>query len=905
MPQSLHSAIVPLYINNVKFNALIDSGSSDNFVHPSVVNKLRLGKQPADTVVSMASSSFTNSIAHSTMADIKICGKFYSNVKMNVLENLCTDVILGLSFQKLHKSVTFNFDGPEPPFEVCGLAALDIDPPDLFSNLAPDCKPIITRSRKYNSPDRQFIKSEIQRLLSEGIIEHSHSPWRAQVVVAKDEYHKKRLVIDYSETINKYTQLDAYPLPNIDKLVNDIAKFSIFSSIDLKSAYHQIPLKDNDKPYTAFEAEGGLYQFCRMPFGITNGVSSFQRVMNRFISSEQLLGTYAYLDDVYVCGTTQEEHDTNLKAFLAAAKRNNWTFNDDKCMFSTRKLFILGSVVENGIIRPDPNRLKPLRDLPVPYNAKLLKRTIGLFSHYSKYIPKFSDKISPLVKAKNFPLSQEEITAFEDLKVIIEKSVVQCVDESLPFEVETDASDIAIAAVLSQNNRPVAFFSRTLQGSERKWASVEKEACAVIESVRNWKHYLSGKRFTLVTDQKSVSYMFGSDHKGKVKNEKLYRWRLELSCYHYDIRYRPGKENISADTFSRVYCSALNTEYLYQLHCSLCHPGITRMNAYVRARNLPFSVEDIRNLVNSCRICQECKPRFYRTNHSILIKATQPMERLNLDFKGPLPSCSQNKFMLTIVDEFTRYPFAVPCKDLTAVTINKALCGIFSLFGTSAYVHSDRGSSFMSRELKNYLHTKGVVTSRTTPYNPQGNGLVERYNATVWKAVTLALKTRNLPTSRWEEVLPDALHSIRSLISTSTNATPHERMFSFQRRTSSGMALPSWLTVPGPVFLKRHARSSKYDALVDEVELIDANPNYAHIKHSDGTESTVSLRDLAPLGNEIDEVPVGPIVNTDNANDTESDVTPDIADGIAADDTDFLPLRRSHRQRKAPVRLDL
>ena len=893
-----------MYINNVKFNALIDSGISENWVHPAVVHKLGLVKQSTDTVVSMASASFTNSIAFCTVADVKIRGKLYNSVKINLLENLCTDIILGLSFQKLHKSVTFSFNGPEPPLEVCGLAALKVDPPDLFSNLTPNCKPIATKSRKYNVPDKQFIKSETQRLLSEGVIEPSKSPWHAQVVVAKDDYHKKRLVIDYSETINKYTQLDAYPLPNIDEFVNDIAKFKVFSSIDLKSAYHQIPLKHNDKAYTAFEADGGLYQFCRMPFGITNGVSSFQRVMNQFINSEGLLGTFAYLDNIFVCGDTQEEHDANLKAFLAAAKRNNWTFNNDKCIFSTQKLFILGSVVENGIIRPDPNRLKPLRDLPIPYNAKLLKRTIGLFSHYSKYIPKFSDKIAPLVRAKNFPLSQEAVVAFENLKVTIENSVVQGVDESLPFEIETDASDIAIAAVLSQNNRPVAFFSRTLQGSERKWASVEKEACAVIESVRSWKHYLTGRRFKLVTDQKSVSYIFDSEHKGKVKNEKLYRWRLELSCYHFDIKYRPGKENIAADTFSRVYCLALSTDYLYQLHCSLCHPGITRMTAHVRSRNLPFSVEDIRNMVSGCRICRECKPRFYRPIPSTLIKATQPMERLNLDFKGPLPSCTQNKFMLTIVDEFTRYPFAVPCKDLTAVTVNKALCSIFSLFGTSAYVHSDRGSAFMSRELKSYLHAKGVVTSRTTPYNPQGNGLVERYNGTIWKAVTLALKTRNLPTSRWEEVLPDALHSIRSLISTSTNATPHERMFNFQRRTSSGMSLPSWLTIPGPVLLKRHVRPSKYDPLVDEVELIEANPNYAHIKHLDGTESTVSLRDLAPTGNDISVDPVNPVVDTVNTDDSVSSepvVPPDADVSETAVETAPL-LRRSLRQHKPPVR---
>ena len=131
------------------------------------------------------------------------------------------------------------------------------------------------------------------------------------------------------------------------------------------------------------------------------------------------------------------------------------------------------------------------------------------------------------------------------------------------------------------------------------------------------------------------------------------------------------------------------------------------------------------------------------------------MEQLNIDFKGPLPSVSKYKF-----------PFAIPCKDFNASTVNNGLCQIFSLFGVSAYIHSDKGSSFMSEDLKGYLHSKGIVTSRTTSHNPQGSGLVERYNGTIWKAVTLALKPLALHVSHCESVLPDALHSVWILIST-------------------------------------------------------------------------------------------------------------------------------------------
>lgn len=156
----------------------------------------------------------------------------------------------------------------------------------------------------------------------------------------------------------------------------------------------------------------------------------------------------------------------------------------------------------------------------------------------------------------------------------------------------------------------------------------------------------------------------------------------------------------------------------------------------------------------------------------------------------------------------------------------------------------------MSQELRNFLVSFGVATSRTTPYNPQGNGQVERYNETIWRTIQLALKSKGLPITKWESVLQDALHSIRSLLCTATNATPHERMFGYPRRTGNGQSMPSWLLTPGPVLLRRFNRQSKFDPLVDEVTLLQGNHDYALIRYPDGRESTISTRHLAPAGDE-------------------------------------------------------
>ena len=204
----------------------------------------------------------------------------------------------------------------------------------------------------------------------------------------------------------------------------------------------------------------------------------------KFVQEEDLKAVFPYLDNITICCKDQDEHDANLKCFLEAAKRKNITYNDDKSVFSTRCLPILGYVIEEGEIRPDPERLRPLRELPVPHNSKSLNRCLGLFSYYSQWIPTFSDRIKPITSCKSFPLSQQAVEAFESLKKTIEGAVITAIDESTPFEVETDASEVALAATLNQNGRPVAFFSRTLQGSELKHAAVEKEAQAIIEAVR-------------------------------------------------------------------------------------------------------------------------------------------------------------------------------------------------------------------------------------------------------------------------------------------------------------------------------------------------------------------------------------------------------------------------------------
>jgi len=324
----------------------------------------------------------------------------------------------------------------------------------------------------------------------------------------------------------------------------------------------------------------------------------------------------------------------------------------------------------------------------------------------------------------------------------------------------------------------VALFNKC----ERNYPAVEKEATAIIEAVRKWAHFLKGRTFILVTDQRSVSFMFDKMNHDKIKNSKILMWRLELSQFHHEIRHKPGVENVASDAFSRI-CAALNTSNsLAALHASLGHPGYVRLYHFIRARNLPFTSNKTKAVCSKCQVCAEIKPRFYRREPASLIKATNAWDRLSTDFKGPVKG--PKPYLLVVIDEYSRFPFAFPCKKMTAEVVADCLSTLFSVFGFPTYIHSDRGTAFVIRELKSFLSVRGIATSYSSPYHPEGNSLCERANQTIWKTVRLLLRSNDLAEDQWELVLPTALHAIRSLQCTATNQTPHERLFSYSPRAN-------------------------------------------------------------------------------------------------------------------------
>nr|XP_039252837.1 uncharacterized protein LOC120330077 [Styela clava] len=235
-PKSLRGSSSVIHIEGHEVRALFDSCSSQSFIHPRLIERCNLPIK-RDTVrdkVAMASLACSMPIKGCTAADIEYQGRHYPKFNLRVMNDLCCDILLGIDFQGQHQSVTYNYGGDRPPMSVCGFSTFKSLPPEPFKNLTADCHPIATKSRWYSKDDRKFIEMEVNRLLQEGIVTPSRYPWRAQGVVVKGENGKR-------------------------------------STVDLKSAYHQVPLEKEDQKYTAFEAAGALFQFTRLPFGVAKG----------------------------------------------------------------------------------------------------------------------------------------------------------------------------------------------------------------------------------------------------------------------------------------------------------------------------------------------------------------------------------------------------------------------------------------------------------------------------------------------------------------------------------------------------------------------------------------------------------------------------------------------------------
>lgn len=880
---------VDLSVNGCTQTFLCDTGSDLCIVSASVATRLSLNVIPHSHKATSV-SGHTVAIRGISYPTVSVANHSFP-LELFVSDVLVDDAVVGMPFFAKFHSVRFFTSGDLPVLDVRAprVSALQLDGfADVFSDdIATPVKtspvrllenvvdtPVRSASRRRSPSDLAFIKDQLDSWRSSGIVRESRSAWRSQLVVVRDDAGRpKRLAVDYSTTVNPLTPPDAFPLPLVDECLDAVGKFRYFSVLDARSAYLQLPLHRDEWRYTAFEAAGRLWEFTRVPFGLKNGVAAFQR----FIATEtaDMPGVIAYLDDIVVGGETESQHDQNFVRFMRFCREVGLKLSASKSTLKARKICFLGCEFdgESGLRRPDPTRIAPLTRFPVPKTLKELERFLGLANYYARWVPRYADVAAPLFELKNAPptpfaFSQSAHSAMQSIISAVQEAAVAGFRGTGRLVLETDASTTAVGGILSEDDRPIAFISRRLTPAERKWSPVEWEAYALVVCVEKLRHYLSGRHFTVVTDQRGVSFLFDAHRSRGVKNSKIGRWRLELAEYDFNTLFRPGRLNMAADVLSRVSTLSASTRALsdqarqdiLQLHADLGHPGSRRLFVHLRAHAGVSPPERlIADVLRNCELCCRVKPRFEHLPYAELISADRPWQRLSLDFVGPLPpGPSGERFLLNIVDEYSRYPFAVPTERPTAAMVCETLSIIFNIFGPPEWVHSDRGSQFESAEFKRFLDTHGVGRSRSTPYNPRANGQIERLNGEIWKTIQLVLAGRDI--SHWPEAVHPALNCLRTLPSRAIgDYSPHDRLFRFGRRTqlspapepmtdsTANSSLPSWIR-PGARALFRNPRRAKGEPKGFDCEVVESlSPYVVKVRHADGRCDTVSTRHLARL----------------------------------------------------------
>lgn len=405
---------------------------------------------------------------------------------------------------------------------------------------------------------REEADKIVEGMLEQKVIEPSSSPWGAPTVLVKKKDGSLRYCVDYRK-LNDVTKKDAYPLPRIDDTFDSLGGAQWFSTLDLCSGYWQVELSDSAKEKTAFFAKQGLYQFTVMPFGLCNAPATFERLMERVLHGLQWDTLLIYLDDVIIFSHSIEEGMERLEEVLQRFRGANLKLKSKKCNLFQREVRYLGHLVSAEGVATDPEKVSAVRNWPIPVNLKELRSFVGLCAYYRRFIKGFSQVAKPLFrlteKGKSFLWDETCNVAFETLKACLtEAPILAFPIAEEPFILDTDASDVAIGAVLSQvqgdNERVIAYASRSLSKAERSYCVTRRELLAVVEFTKHFRHFLVGRQFTLRTDHGSLRWLYNfHDPEGQVC-----RWIEKLSEYSFSVVHRPGKQHGNADGLSRIPC---------------------------------------------------------------------------------------------------------------------------------------------------------------------------------------------------------------------------------------------------------------------------------------------------------------------------------------------------------------
>ena len=420
------------------------------------------------------------------------------------------------------------------------------------------------------------VKKEIEKLLEKGMIkEVTQSPYLAPLVIVKKKdasgaKTKIRMCVDY-RLLNEHTIPDSYPMPALERLL-DVGRAKWFTKMDLSSAFWQVPLSDEDSLKTAFHFLGRTYVWRVLPFGLKNAPPTFQRLGEKVLASLLGRGVFLYIDDILIFTESQEEHLRLLDKVLGRLRDAGLKVSIEKSVWMAKEVTYLGYIIGQGELRMDPAKVRAILDIKTPperaaenggrYSPNLrkqIKSFLGAAGFYRKFIKDFATLSAPLTdltkEGKRPQWTQVHTDAWQELqRRLASAPVLRQPDPERRFFIDTDASNTGVGAVLLQkddegNAHPVAYASRKMTSAEMLYSTREQEALAIIFAIEKFNDHIRGRRFTVVTDHRSLSWLM----KMPVLKGRLLNWAYRLRSYDFEIVYRRGSENHTADMLSRLH----------------------------------------------------------------------------------------------------------------------------------------------------------------------------------------------------------------------------------------------------------------------------------------------------------------------------------------------------------------